>query len=188
MRQLSRHRVRESSCETEEPVARGGNPSFRPSAAPANDFTETSSRIQQRIERSKSCKAGEIFVGCAEGCAVLQGQGGQRGVRDQRSATLRCHHQFSEDAPVTNAWREKRCRWVRQPFGDDGHRFGSREWLPKNPAACADAQKGPDGRPAETDRLWRRKRCFEPAPRAAMAVTRRVVGVEENVRIEQLHR
>ena len=142
----------------------------------------------KRIEEFQAGKTCEVAVGGGQDGAMLDGQRGQVGVRNQRSACLSFGHHLAQYPPMPFAGIEQgNCR-VFKPAGDDcrgfvqGRRVSAKAWV------CTHAQKSKHRRPSQPYRLVPGKGIFEPAAGRRMMGRTGIVSVEEEIGIDDNHR
>ena len=91
----------------------------------------------KRIEELKAGKTREVTIGGGEGGAMLDGQGGQVGVRNQRSASLPFGHHLAQYLPMPFAGIEESDRRAFKPGGDDSDGFFQGRSVSAKARVCA---------------------------------------------------
>ena len=75
--------------------------------------------------------------------------------------------------------------WLGKPRGN--RRFGLGRGKPafEYPGICSNSQKGPQREPSEADKIGPREHGFEPGSAFFVLLGSRMIGVEEQVRVDQ---
>ena len=75
--------------------------------------------------------------------------------------------------------------WLGKPRGN--RRFGLGRGKPafEYPGICSNSQKGPQREPSEADKIGPREHSFEPGSAFLVLLGSRMIGVEEQVRVDQ---
>jgi len=93
----------------------------------------------------------------------------------------------TEDLPVTSAGLQDDRVRLAEPFRNDPRRLFDRKRAAKGARVRADPQEGENSHPGQADLLRIRKRVLEPAPGFLMSLEIRVVRVEKQTRVQELH-
>src|SRR5439155_25414220 len=95
--------------------------------------------------------------------------------------------QAAENLEVPVGWEHDDRAGLRQPSVDEGECVLELERRRKYGASCAQSQEREEHRPLESGRPSPGQHAFEPGLRLPMERSIRVDGVEEKVRIDELH-
>ena len=106
-------------------------------------------------------------------------------VHDQRPGGLALAHKLLEDVPVPLAGLDHTGRGLSEPRGDCRHGLGSGQRTLEHSRIGRDPQERPERRPSEADKFGPPKRRFQPSPALLMLLRSGMMGVEQQIRIDQ---
>jgi hypothetical protein len=97
-------------------------------------------------------------------------------------------HKAAQDVPVPLARFEYAGGGLSEPGGDRAFRLGGRKRALEHPRGCHDSQEGPQREPGEADEFRPGERSLQPSPALLMLFRSRMIGVEQQVRVNEDHR
>src|SRR6266567_2899405 len=131
---------------------------------------------------------GEVGVERDDLRAVLDGQRREMSVVDEIASRAYNVQQIEEDGSVSRARIRDHGSRGREPPTDQLARMAHVQRGGKGITARAQSQERDDHEPAETDGLVAGERCNDPVPGEFMCLGSFVHAIEENVRVDDLHR
>jgi len=119
---------------------------------------------------------------------MLDGQGGQVGVRNQRSACLPLGHHIAQYLPMPFAGVEESDCGAFKPAGDDSHSFVQGRTVSAKSGVGAHTQESEHRRPGQPYWFLAGKAVFEPAAGRWMVVRTGIVSIKKEVGVYDNHR
>jgi hypothetical protein len=119
---------------------------------------------------------------------MLKSDGSENRVHDKRAGGLAVAHKTAQDVPVPLARLEDPGGWLGKPRGNRRFGLGHVKRALEYPRICSNSQKGPQREPSEADEIGPREHSFEPAPAFLVLLGSRMIGVEEQVRVNKNQR
>src|SRR5271166_18585 len=167
------------SVATEAPTTRSPSAYARAWASAAR---------QERIRPPEPRKPREVTIGRTERGAMFQGDSGKDGVHDERAGGLAVADKATQNVPVALARLDNAGYRQSEPGGDRRLGLGSGKRTLEYARVRSDPQKGPERQPGEADELRPAERRLEPGPTLLMLLRSRVIGVKQQVRVDEDHR
>jgi len=106
-------------------------------------------------------------------------------VHDKRAGGLAVAHKTTQNVPVPLARLENAGGWLGKPRGNRRFGLGRGKRAFEYPGICSNSQKGPQREPSEADKIGPREHSFEPGSAFLVLLGSRMIGVEEQVRVDQ---
>lgn len=113
---------------------------------------------------------------------------GKHGVHDQRTCSLSVANETAQDVPVPFARLENSGDRLSEPEGNRRFGFGRGQRTFEHSAICRDPEKGPERKPSEADEIRPREHGFELGAALLVLLRSRVIGIKQQVRVDQDHR
>jgi hypothetical protein len=109
-------------------------------------------------------------------------------VHDERSDGLAIAHKSAQDVPVPLAGLEDAGGGLGEPRGNRPFGLGRRKRTVEHAGTGSNPQEGPPREPSEVDEIRPDEDAFEPCSAFLVLLRSRVIGVEQEVRIDEDHR
>lgn len=143
---------------------------------------------RQWVRPAKARKSREVAIRRAECCAVFDGDRRQRCIHHQCPGGLTVLRQAAQDLPMAlSGFKHAGCRLSEPrrhvPFG-----FCHRQRTLEHPRVRRNPEKRPQREPRKPHERRSRQPVFEPRPAGGVPVGPRIVGVQQDVRVDQHHR
>jgi len=119
---------------------------------------------------------------------MLERDCGEDGVHDQWAGSLSVAHETAQDVPVSFARIENPCGGLVEPGGNRRFGFGRGKRTFEHARICRDPEEGPQRKPGEANEIRPREYRFEPSPAFLVLLRPRMVGIEQQVRVDEDHR
>ena len=119
---------------------------------------------------------------------MFEGDRGEDGIHDERAGSLSVAHKTAQDVPVPFARVENPCGWLAEPGRDRRFGFGGGKWAFEHARTCCNPKEGPQRKPSEANEVRSREYGFEPGSAFLMLLRPRMIGVEQQVRVDEDHR
>jgi hypothetical protein len=116
---------------------------------------------------------------------MLERERGEDRVDDQRANRLTVLHETAQDLPVPLARLEDAGRGLGEPGGNRRFGLGRRKRTVEDAGIGGDPQEGPQREPGEADEVGPRERRLEPGPASLVLRRSRMIGVEQQVRVDE---
>jgi hypothetical protein len=116
---------------------------------------------------------------------VLERDRGEDRVHDKRAGGLAVVHKAAEDVPVPLARLENTGGRLGEPGGDRRLGLRRRTRTIEYPGIGGNPQKGPQREPREADKIRARQHGFEPGSAFLVLFGSWMVGVEQQVRVDE---
>src|SRR5260370_41836987 len=153
----------------------------------------THGRIRPTVLCERVCppepgKPREVAIRCADRSAMFERDCGEDGVNDQRTRSLAVEHKTARDILVPFARVENPGGRLVEPGGNRRFGFGRGKRTFEHAGICCNPEEGPQCKPSEADEIGPREHSFEPGSAFLVLLRPRMVGLEEQVRVDENHR
>ena len=153
---------------------------------PTNPWPASRSTVRrERVRPPERRKPREVAICRTNRGAMLKSDGSEDRVHDKRAGGLAVAHKTAQDVPVPLARLENPGGWLGEPRGNRRFGLGRVERALEYPRICSNSQKGPQREPSEADKIGLREHSFEPGSAFLVLLGSRMIGVEEQVRVDQ---
>jgi hypothetical protein len=146
-----------------------------------------SNREIERVLPLQAFEPGEICIGRAEGGVVFDGERRELGVGHEVGRGVALPEQALENRPMDLRGVHEADAGLVQPALHARHRLLQRERPAVQAGIGADADKGRQHRPAETDRIGAAELRVPPGARHGVVFGQAVLGVEQQVGVDEDH-
>src|SRR5215470_1162256 len=153
-----------------------------------NTAYEASAASGEWIRPFKPNKPREVAVCRVKRGAMFQRNCGDNSIYDERAGSLALVHQLAQDFPVALTRIEDAGGGLGEPRGNHRLSLRCRERTLEYAGICADAQEGPQRQPGEANHLGPRESRFEPRTARNVMLGSLMVGVQQQVRVDEDHR
>jgi hypothetical protein len=155
---------------------------------PPDSSRVRSAVLRKRVYPLKPGKPREVAIRRADRGAVLERDRSEDGVHDERTDSLSVAHNTAQDVPVPFARVENPGGGLAEPGGNRRFGFGCGKRTFEHAGIRCDPEEHPERKPSEANEVRPREHGFEPGPAFLVLLGRRMIRIEQQVRVDEDHR
>ena len=110
------------------------------------------------------------------------------GVHNKWAGSLSVAHESAQNVPVPFARIENPGSRLGKPRGNRRFGFGGGKRPFEHTGICCDPEKGPQRKPSEANEIGSREHGFESGSAFLVLLRPRMIGIKEQVRVDENHR
>src|SRR5512134_1833574 len=143
---------------------------------------------RQRIRPPQARKPRKVAIRRAQRRAMLHRDSRDNSIHHQCASRLTFFHELAKNVPMTLTRFEDASVGLRKPGSNRRIGLRRREWALKHPRMSPDSKKRPQRQPCKADEFRPAERRLDPGAACLMLLRTRMVGIEQQVRIDEDHR